>query len=607
MGNLRSRSAALLTLTLIGLALPAAVRAQQQGNTGAANVYVPPATQWSPAHGGQVDAAVTPVSGPTLEDRLRELGNSATAQPQSPGSWPVSALQQPGAAPGAPPSADERFRQLEAANRELTQQLNALNRKLDTLSGRRPATPARSGSFTSPAPRTEGGLRTTAEERSAEIEEEVPPPERGPYVPNMPPVRQSIITSFQEGLRWRTPDDYFALEFHNLTQADLRLFDPTGDPLHDGFIIPRQRWYFIGHVSDYVDYYTVINRGYGSLDLLDSWADFSLGEQYKDYISLRVGRMKTPYTYEYIKISESDLIAPERSLFVGNFAPNREIGAMFHGRILQKQVEYYLGVFNGPRRSFEDFNNGKDLFFFTNTKPFLMSDWEFLRQLNLGGSFNYGQERNPTSPTSLRTASDQTASAGADAVSPTFFVFNSRAFENGLRMQWSGDLAYYYKSFGLLAGYQGGIQDYSLFSGTLPSELVGVGAARSTRVPISGWSVAAFWLVTGEEITRRSYLLEPIRPFSIAGGQYGPGAWELYSRFSNLHVGSDVFGAGLAAEGPWSNTANAIDTGVNWYLNHYVKMTFDWQHTMMPTPVYLAPGRTTNKFDLFWFRTQIFF
>jgi phosphate-selective porin OprO/OprP len=45
-------------------------------------------------------------------------------------------------------------------------------------------------------------------------------------------------------------------------------------------------------------------------------------------LRFRVGRMKTPYLYEYFSIAEGDLIAPERSLYAANLTGNREIGAM---------------------------------------------------------------------------------------------------------------------------------------------------------------------------------------------------------------------------------------------------------------------------------------
>ena len=442
-------------------------------------------------------------------------------------------------------------------------------------------------------------------------------PEIRPYKPDMLHKKRKVEAEFAEGLTVRTDDDYFSLTFHNLTQVDGRAFNPSGDPLHDTFNIPRQRWYVLGNVSPYVRYYTVINRGFGSLDVLDAWADFAMGDIDRDKLQVRVGRMKTPYTYEYIKISENDLIAPERSVFLGNFAPNREIGVMAHGQIYDKKLEYALGLFNGPRRSFQDFNNGKDLFTFLNTKPFLDWDCDWLKQLNIGGSWNWGKEHQPLQPSVLTTANDQSSTAIATDASPSFLAFGKNVFEDGQRMQWSGDLAYYYKSLGILAGYQGGYQDYAIQTGTLPgtsadpnasTAFVGVTGSKAVRVPMTGYSVAAFYFLTGEEVTRRRELLEPKKEYVASKLLEGNiGAFEGFNRIAYIDLGSNVFTGGLAD--PTVNSARALvfDNGVNWYMNHYTKITFDWQYCEWATPVFLAPGKTTSFTNLFWFRTQVFF
>ena len=76
---------------------------------------------------------------------------------------------------------------------------------------------------------------------------------------------------------------------------------------------------------------------------------------------------------------------------------------------------------------------------------------------------------------------------------------------------------------------------------------------------------------------------------------------------SDLQLGSQVFSGGIANPAPWSNRANATDVGVNWYLNHYVRFYFDWQHAMFGSPVFLSDSKSTRHEDLFWFRTQVFF
>jgi len=424
------------------------------------------------------------------------------------------------------------------------------------------------------------------------------------YKPNMPAKSRKLEAEFSEGLQVKTEDGYFTLVFHNLTQVDYRGFNPTGDPLHSQFVIPRQRWYLVGNISPYARYYTVINRGYGTLDLLDAFLDLNFGQIEAEKFQVRIGRMKTPYTYEYIKVAETDLIAPERSVFVSNLAGNRQEGAMAHGDLLERRLEYAVGVFNGPRRSFTDYDNSKDLYTFFNVKPFLKGDVELLQELNISGSFNYGNEHNPLQPASLTTANDQSPSASVPSVSPTFFTFNTNVFENGPRSQWAGDVAYYYRSFGLLAGYQGGFQTYGISPTAIPSNFVGVSSTANTRVPLEGWSLSTFYFVTGEQITRRVNLLEPRRSFGERGGI---GAIELFARFANLNLGANVFTAGLANAALWSNRANVTDLGVNWYLNHYLKLTFDYQYSDFGKPVQLSPSKMTSYMNLFWFRTQLYF
>ena len=430
--------------------------------------------------------------------------------------------------------------------------------------------------------------------------------------------------SFAEGLEFASDDGEFKLQFHDLTQAELRMFPQQNQGLlHTSFFIPRQRWYFTGRVTKNIEYYTAINRGYGSLDLLDAFLIF----RYDERLRFRVGRMKTPYLYEYFQIAEGDLVAPERSLYAGNLAPNRQMGAMVLGDVLQKRATYALGAFNGGRRSFEDTNGAKDVFFFLDTRPWLNAasgpggrdaegtggrtrpnqaaggaDSEKdeggpLKYLNLGGSFNAGYENGPTQPNAFRTANDQSASNAAVALSPTFLTFNSNVVERGERMQWAGHVAWFYKSLFFLAEYGGGFGGYGINNGH-----------SSTRLPFEGYTVQASYFLTGERITRRVNVVKPLRDFRFRDGKFsGSGAVEVYARYSDLNIGRNVFSSGLADPNNWSNSANATDIGLNWYLNFYTKIYLDWQHANFGQPVTRGNSQFMKASDLFWLRFQIFF
>ncbi len=402
---------------------------------------------------------------------------------------------------------------------------------------------------------------------------------------------------FAEGLEISSADDEFKLTFHNLTQAEYRAF-PTSEEglLHSQFFIPRERWYFTGRVTRNVEFYTVINRGYGSLDVLDAFISYRIDER----LQFRIGRMKTPYLYEFFSIAEGDLIAPERSIYGANMSANRQIGAMALGELYEGRLGYAAGIFNGPRNSFQDYNGAKDFIGYVNSRPFLKSErFKALNYLNLGGSFDVGYQNNPTEPNILTTANDETSASNnavVESLSPTFLAFNNNVVEQGERTQWAGHMVWFCKSLMVFAEYGGGVAGYALSN-----------SKTSTYIPYNGYMVQASYFLTGEELTRRVNVVKPRRDFSFAKGKWAPGAWEVHARYSELDFSKEIFTAGFADPNLWSNHAWATDVGVNWYLNFYTRVFLDWQHSEFGNPVVIAPNRFGPTRDLFWFRFQVFF
>ena len=130
--------------------------------------------------------------------------------------------------------------------------------------------------------------------------------------------------------------------------------------------------------------------------------------------------------------------------------------------------------------------------------------------------------------------------------------------------------------------------------------------AAPVRIPINGWVVQAGYLLTGETIRDRT-IIRPLHPFDLREGRKGLGAWEVTARYSELNLDSRVFSAGLADPKLWTNHAKLVDVGVNWYLNQFVKVVFDWEHAIFGSPVFSTTGHFQRSSDLFWFRTQLFF
>lgn len=430
------------------------------------------------------------------------------------------------------------------------------------------------------------------------------PAEQKPSPPQLDvqPEEFPLRASFGSGFRLFTSDKLYSLTIHDETQFDARLFShvapgTTQDKLHDGFNIPRQRLMFVGDITHFLNYNVTLQAGIvGRFDILNAYFDWNPWGTDQEYFHVRVGRFKTPYAFDWFKVHNWNLVSLERPLFSGNFTTNREDGVMVHGLLLADTFEYDGGVFNGQANTFYPFDNSKDFIAYLDEAPFLHSGIPLLQYMHVAGSLAAGVENNvPNEFPVLHTASQgPTTTAEASIVSPTFLQFGANVVERGLRELWTGDFYWFYHSFNLFLEYNGGFIHYA------PSET----DVHVTRVPLSGYSITASYFLTGERETQR-VLPEPLHPINGKGGGYG--AWEVYSRFAHIDVGSDVFTAGLVNPAHWANRVNQENTGINWFLNKWTRITLEWQHSNFNRPVELSTNKYMNAEDLYWMRFQLFY
>jgi phosphate-selective porin OprO and OprP len=401
-----------------------------------------------------------------------------------------------------------------------------------------------------------------------------------------------------DGFHWATEDDEYSLGVRGMTQLDARLYRQSGrDSAVNGFYNPRTRFYFEGNFTKPVQYEFSFQNTFDTVALLDAYVNFN----YDPRFQVRIGRYKTPFTYEWYHVHIWDTLAPERSLFATNFEGQRRYGVMGWGVLFDDRVEYAVGTFNAQRNSNQPFSNRQDVMAFLNFKPFYDREEGFwLRDLHVGGSVDAGHEQQATLPAALRTnaapsaAAFDSTSAGNAATLP-FLAFNPGVLERGDRALGELHAAYYYGGLSLLGAVQGGYESYA--KGPVGSP---------ARIPINGWFVQAGYLLTGETIRDRG-LIHPLHPFDLREGRFGIGAWEVTARYSELSLDARVFTAGLADPKLWTNEARLVDVGVNWYLNKFVKVYFDWEHAIFGSPVFSNVGRFQKSNDLFWLRTQVYF
>lgn len=502
----------------------------------------------------------------------------------------------------------ERLRALEAQNRILaaqleqssrlhTEQVKQLNDRLTDLSqrvgvGGGEAGPGMIGDSGFVPPGTGGSP--------------VPDYTEGAFVPFAPapgypysniinPNRFPLRASFGPGFLLQTEDDRFRLQIHYESQIEGRAW-AQGDqlPANSGVFLPRQRFFFDGHLTKWVEYELAINRGLNNINLLNAYINL----HFDDRLQFRFGRFFTPLPYDQYAISNYWLPTPERSPFTTNLGLNRQIGAMFWGYLFGERLDYAAGVFNGSRNSFESPNNNLDFVGYVNARPFQQSQrFGFAKFLNIGTSVAFGRQDQSPVPVTFRIAGGSPDANIPGVATVPFLILNPDVVERGDRLVGSVHTAYFYKSLSLIGEWQYGYGGYASAANPV-----------SQAVPYSGFYATAAYFLTGEEIERRTRV-KPLRPLipTDKDEKRGFGAWEVAGRVAQLRLGEEVFTRGFADPARWSNSVVTTELGLNWYWNEYMKVYMFWLHGEFGNPVQYRPDRYQKSADMFWLRFQLYF
>ena len=411
--------------------------------------------------------------------------------------------------------------------------------------------------------------------------------------PNMPtkPRKIDLKARFGNGFELYTADEEFTMQIHNLTQFDARTFGTSGQgESKDTFFFPREWLIFQGKLTKPIDYYLSFAFGNNAVNLLDVYLNWHVID---DQLQLKIGRYKTPFTYEFFALPVQGLVDPERSLFFNNYGLNRDSGVMALGTTLEKRMDYAVGIFNGVRNGYLDTNNAKDLAAFLNFRPFVNNEDSVFQYLNFGGSTNIGQQNDLiANPQTFRTQVPDTV-INVNHLGVPFMTFAPNIRDYGPKSLWAAHTALYYQSLSFISEYEAGFQDYARSNSTV-----------TINVPIQSYYVQAGYFLTGETVTGRGSV-QPLRNFDIREGLRGTGAWEMFTRMNQLHMGDSFLSLGDGR--PWTNTVRTYSLGTNWYWNQNVKFVFEWQHSWYGNEVTTGPNMTAKNNDAFLFRTQFYF
>ncbi len=357
------------------------------------------------------------------------------------------------------------------------------------------------------------------------------------------------VAFHHDGLWFSTQNGATQLRVHGYVQADNRVFSSNihGEDL-DIFLFRRIRPLFEGTLFNAVDFRFMPDFGQNNPQIQDAYLELKS----VPFAKLRVGKFKEPIGLEVLK-SDRELTFAERSL-ASDLVPLRDKGVQVSGSALAESIAYAGGYFNGSNdgsngtfTQWADANEGVARLFF---HPFSTTKVNAIRQFGIGVAGSAGNQHG--SIAGLKTVGQT-----------TFFKYSSTAVANGQHNRISPQAYYYAGPFGVLSEY------------VLSSQRV-LNNGITRRLGNEAWQVAGSVMLTGEKNGYNG--VHPRNIFAPTRGLRHIGAVELAVRHSQVRIDADAFPL-LANPKTAAQQAKENGIGVNWYLNRYVKITMDYEHT----------------------------
>jgi phosphate-selective porin OprO/OprP len=362
--------------------------------------------------------------------------------------------------------------------------------------------------------------------------------------------RSAVVSADTSGFQIRSRDGKsYRLRLRGYVQTDGRFFPDGGDETgQETFTLRRVRPIFEGTLFEYADFRIMPDFGGGSASLQDAYLNL---RPFGTLAQLQTGKFKSPFGLERLQ-SGTAITFIERGLPT-EVAPNRDIGAMFHGDFREGLITYQAMVGNGVQDASSgdaDTNDDKEVVLRVFGHPFQETAIAPLQGLGVGFAASLGEQEGATAR--YRTSGRN-----------TFFRYASSVIEDGKRVRWSPQAYWYWGPFG------------ALFEYVRSSPQLRRPGASDIEPDIDAWQVAASYVITGEAASYRGVV--PAKPFR--GSEGGWGAWEVAARYHELRVDDEIFDEGFASRTQSAESARAWTVGVNWYLNPFVKLSLDFDQT----------------------------
>jgi len=364
-----------------------------------------------------------------------------------------------------------------------------------------------------------------------------------------PDMTKPPIAFRRDGLWFSTHDGATHLQIHGYAQADDRMFSDNihGEGL-DTFLFRRIRPLFEGTLFNAVDFRFMPDFGQNNPQIQEAFLELKSVK----FAKLRFGKFKEPIGLEVLR-SDRDLTFAERSL-ASDLVPLRYIGAQLSGSVLSDSISYAAGYFNGSSDGsngvFTQWSHGNEAAARVFFRPFATSHLNAIHQFGIGLGGSAGHQHGTIA--GLKTMGQT-----------TFFKYSSTATANGQHNRLAPQAYYYAGPFGVLSEYVLSSQDV-------------LNKSLTQRVRNEAWQVAGSVMLTGEKNAYGG--VRPRNATEHALGFRRFGALELALRYSQLKIDGDAF-PHFANSATAAQSAKEQAIGVNWYLNRYIKLETDYEHT----------------------------
>ncbi len=360
----------------------------------------------------------------------------------------------------------------------------------------------------------------------------------------------------RRGMTIRSQDNLYRMRLGGYIQADARFFAAGDSAGTDQFVIRRGRIIVAGQAGEWVEYLIMPEFGGSSPSLQDAYVNIP----FHPALNVRMGRYKSPVSLEWLK-SGTNLRFAERA-YPSSLSPNRDLGAMVHGGVLDGRLNYAMGIFNGTpdgRGMNGDVDDKKDFIGRVFAHPFKHSDMKLLKGLGIGFAGTYGQRESDLSYTQLAGVRSPGRNIFFDYLSSDELAGTVIADGRLTRIAPQG---YYF--IGPV-----GVQGEYIQSRTE----VSIGE-RASELSHEAWSLAAYWLLTGEN---NSYgRVHPEKPFQPSLGQWG--AWEVSFRLSGFRADEASFPY-FADPSHSASKADSWAVALNAYLTSNLKLAVTYEQT----------------------------